>query len=252
MPDGSALFHHFQADAPPPPASFRPLWPDPPAAAGFQPLRPQDLATLPDAAPPPAVPEPEPEPETPRPAPPPPTAAIADQPSPEPPPPALTQTDLDRAMEEGRRLGRAEAEAALAAETSRLEPQALALAQAIAALSRPRPEDVAALSAQIDAAVAGMASARAGQAIDAAPAPFARRIAELADQVVQTQAALALHLNPDDLAAIRPLLEGACPAPLAALAQARLVPDPSLARGDVDLRGTGVRIADTCPSNVAA
>lgn len=233
MADGS-----FRSDAGLRPAqvAFRALWPAPTPAAAFTPLHPQELAVLPAPAPPPPQPEPEPEPEAPCPEPP---------PAPEPPPlSAAPDPALVQAHEAGRLHGRAEAEAELAAERDHLAQTARALAGALAALAQPRPEDVAGLAGLIDRAVARLASARAGQAIDAAPAPFARRIARLAETLAQHQEALTLHLHPQDLAAIQPLLAGTCPADLVTLATARLVADPALSRGDSDLRAPGLRLAD--------
>ena len=111
------------------------------------------------------------------------------------------------------------------------------------ALARPSGGAVDALASQLEATVTRLAAQRAGQAIDAAPVPFARRIARLAARVAQHQAMLRMHLHPDDLAVIAPLVAAGLP-DLADLAAARLVPDAALMRGDADLRAPGVRLAD--------
>lgn len=148
------------------------------------------------------------------------------------------------ALAEGRALGLADAEAAMQAERDDLRAQARALAAALAQLAEPPLAEVDALSQSLGAAVARLASERAGQAIDLMPAPFARRIARLAERVAQGMREVSVHLHPDDLAAIAPLLTGACASELATLAVAHLVPDDRLSRGDADLRAPGLRLAD--------
>jgi flagellar assembly protein FliH len=145
---------------------------------------------------------------------------------------------------EGRAEGLAEAQAAMAAVQAEAAAAARALARALARLAEPPETAVDMLAKTMQAAVARLASQRAGQAIDAAPEPFARRVARLAARVALQQQELTVHLHPADLAAVAPLLAQACPGDLAALAAARLVGDPALARGDADLRAPGVRLAD--------
>ena len=148
------------------------------------------------------------------------------------------------ALAEGRAQGLAEAESALQDTRESLSAQARALAAALAHLQQPPLAEVDALTQAIAQAVARLASERAGQMIDLLPAPFARRIAHLAERVAQGMRDVSIHLHPDDLVAIGPLLTGACPPDLSTLAVARLVPDDSLSRGDADLRAPGVRLAD--------
>ncbi|MEZ5753697.1 MAG: FliH/SctL family protein [Paracoccaceae bacterium] len=50
---------------------------------------------------------------------------------------------------------------------------------------------------------------------------------------------MSIRLNPDDLAAIMPHLDG-----FEVIAGASLQGDPRLARGDVDVRSDGIRLAD--------
>jgi flagellar assembly protein FliH len=94
------------------------------------------------------------------------------------------------------------------------------------------------------AAVLRLAAERAGQAIDADPAPFARRVAALAARLSHAAADFELRLHPDDLARLAPLVAAGLSADLAGLACARLVADETLARGDADLSAPGLRLAD--------
>jgi flagellar biosynthesis/type III secretory pathway protein FliH len=84
-----------------------------------------------------------------------------------------------------------------------------------------------------------MASVRAGSQIDAVPASFLRRIEMMADRVQSIATRPILRLHPADLAAIGPLITGS-----EIMSQARLLANPDLARGDVDLSLGGVRLAD--------
>ena len=157
---------------------------------------------------------------------------------------ALLAETRAAALAEGRALGLAEADVSLRSQKDLLFAQAQTLAVALAQLNEPPVDDVDALARALAVAVARLASERAGQAIDAFPEPFARRITRLAERVAQGTRDTAIHLHPDDLQAVRPLLSGACPPELAALALARLVPDERIARGDADLRAPGLRLAD--------
>ena len=154
--------------------------------------------------------------------------------------PALSAADIERARAEGR----AEAEAAFAAERGGLRQAVQALAAALDRLDHPDTAQIERLARTLDAAVASLAAERAGQAIDADPAPFAARIAELAGRAAHGLSGVVVHLHPDDLARVAPLLDQAVPAHLSALAAARLIADPGLSRGDADIRAPGVRIAD--------
>lgn len=179
--------------------------------------------------------------------------AVADPPSvvqppvmPRPVQPSAAQLAETRAMAlaEGRAQGIAETETALQAERDSLAAQARALAAALARLQEPPLAEVDALTQSIAGAVARLASERAGQLIDLLPDPFARRIAHLAERVSQCMRDVTIHLHPDDLEAISPLLAQACPPELSTLAAARLVADCALSRGDADLRAPGLRLAD--------
>lgn len=138
---------------------------------------------------------------------------------------------LEEGLEAGRAEARAEAEAALG-------PARAAFLAAAAALSggADLAEDLAEV---IAGAVRRLAAERAGQMIDALPAAFAARIEAMADRVAQGVRAVSIRLNPDDLAAITPHLDG-----FEVIAAASLQGDPRLARGDVDIRSDGIRLAD--------
>lgn len=88
-------------------------------------------------------------------------------------------------------------------------------------------------------AVRKLAAERAGQMIEALPAAFAARVEAMADRVAQGVRAVGVRLNPDDLEAIRPHLAGC-----EVLEGAALTADPRLARGDVEVRAEGIRLAD--------
>lgn len=133
-------------------------------------------------------------------------------------------------LAQGRGEGRAEAEAALAAARDAFTAAAKAVMAGDAT-----PDGLTDLLAK---AVRDLAAQRAGQAIDALPAPFLARVAALADRVAQGMRTVTLRLNPDDLAAIAPHLAGSD------LDGAALNPDPRLKRGDVEVRSEGIVLSD--------
>ena len=137
----------------------------------------------------------------------------------------------DEGRAAGRAEGQAEAEAAFA-------PAREAFVAAVAALSGG--DDLSErLSSVIAEAVRRLAAERAGQMIDALPKAFAARVEAMADRVAQGVRAVQIRLHPDDLAAITPHLAG-----FDVLAGAVLSGDARLARGDVDVRADGIRMAD--------
>jgi len=138
---------------------------------------------------------------------------------------------LDEGRAAGLAEGRAEAEAAFA-------PARAAFVAAVAALAGQ--DDLSdRLSSVITEAVRRLAAERAGQMIDALPAAFAARVEAMADRVAQGVRAVQVRLHPDDLAAITPHLAG-----YEVLSGAALAGDARLARGDVDVRAEGIRMAD--------
>lgn len=138
--------------------------------------------------------------------------------------------------EEGQREARARAEAELSHARRLFETAA-------ARLSVPDAGDVSTLSAALSAAVARLASERAGLAIDSHPEAFARRIAALADRIGQGLRDVTIHLNPEDLAVLSGHLTAS-----ALLGQTPLLPDPALARGDAEVRAEGVTLSDVLSS----
>lgn len=132
---------------------------------------------------------------------------------------------------EGVVAGRAEAEAALG-------PARDAFLAAMARLEEGAglADGLAGVLAE---AVRKLAAERAGQMIEALPAAFAARVEAMADRVAQGVRAVSVRLNPDDLEAIRPHLAGC-----EVLEGAALTADARLARGDVEVRAEGIRLAD--------
>jgi flagellar assembly protein FliH len=150
----------------------------------------------------------------------------------------------EAAIAEERAQARREVLDELAAAQAALGRDAQLLAAALARMAQPPAADVAALTAHLGQAVAHLAAARAGQAIDADAAPFIRRIRALAERITAGFADVTLCLHPDDMAAVQALLQGHCPPDLTELAQARLRPDPGLLRGDLRLQAKGVLLED--------
>jgi flagellar assembly protein FliH len=138
-------------------------------------------------------------------------------------------------VEEGLSRGRAEGRAAAEAELAPARGAFLSAAARLAVAGDPA-DDIAGMLAE---AVRKLAAERAGQMIDALPAAFAARVEVMADRVAQGVREVSLRLNPEDLAAIGPHLEG-----FDVLGGAVLVADARLARGDVDVRAEGIRLAD--------
>lgn len=142
-------------------------------------------------------------------------------------------------LTEGHAAGLAEGQGAAEAQVAEA---ARHLAAAHARLTDLRPEDVAQLAQAIETAVRALAAERAGQLIDAGPLPFVARIEALADRVGQGVREITLRLSPPDHAALLPHLPGSD-----VLSEARVVADPRLQRGDVEVRAPGIRLADLLP-----
>jgi flagellar biosynthesis/type III secretory pathway protein FliH len=176
-----------------------------------------------------------------------PTSAPAPTPEPAPafaPITQLSAAQMTAALTEARAQARAEVLAELAADRATLADTARSLAAALTRITQPPASDLTALNAHLGQAVAHLAAQRAGQAIDADAAPFARRIMALATRVTDTFDQVSLRLHPDDAQAIAALLQDACPPDLAQMTQARLRPDPSPHRGDVALHTPTTRLQD--------
>lgn len=187
------------------------------------------------------------------------SAALAPRqpPTARPTPRPADPEELARAHAAGILEGKALAERELVAQKSnelaQLSHLRDALVTALRQLAHPPADAADALNAALDDAVARLASERAGQAIDAAPAPFARRLARLAQRLSREGAGLIVRLNPADHAALLPLIAQDCPPELAQLAEARIVPDSGLRRGDAALRVPGIHLSDLLgPAPVSA
>jgi flagellar assembly protein FliH len=135
-------------------------------------------------------------------------------------------------VRDGLAQGRAEGEATVA-------PARDAFLAVVAQFSDAGVTGQAGLAECLTQAVRRLAAQRAGQAIDHLPGPFIARIEVLADRVAQGMRQVSISLNPDDLAAITPHLDGSD-----LLAGVGMHADPGLARGDVDIRADGIRLRD--------
>lgn len=164
-------------------------------------------------------------------------------PEPAAPPPPDPAELMAEAEARGHAAGVAEGHAAGLAEgralaLSEMETARAAFVAATKGLATAMPDLSDQIAGLIASAVRDLAAQRAGQAIDAMPEPFVARIAKLADRVAQGMRTVTLRLNPDDLQAITPHLSDTD------LEGASLTPDPSLRRGDVEVRADGIRLAD--------
>lgn len=171
--------------------------------------------------------------------------------APQPVMPVAAQVSAAR-IAEARAEARAEVLADLAATRADLARTAHSLATALERIAHPGESELSALTSHLGQAVAHLAAQRAGQAIDADAAPFARRIKALVARVTESVAQVSLRLHPDDVTAIAALLQEGCPPDLAELTRARLYPDPTLNRGDVALRAPGLRLEDRITPDPAA
>ena len=109
-------------------------------------------------------------------------------------------------------------------------------------------DGIAKLRHEIIETVKDLASARAGAQIDDMPEAFLAKIEDLVDRIRTDLAQPRLRLNPEDIAAVKPYLQGS-----ETLALVSITADPELARGDMELSTDGLRYADrVMPKPVAA
>ncbi len=207
-------------------------------AVGFSRRLPQDMARLaPAPVMQPAAPEPA-EPAAPAPdycpSPPPPSARL-----PEP----VSEAALRAAQAEGHARGRAEAEAEFAAARDAVDAAAATLSALVDQITRATEAETEALAHTLDEAVRRLASERAGEQIDAAPAGFSARITALAGRIAEGLSGLSITLNPQDLAALQAAGSAETPQ-IVRLLQADLRADPALMRGDIRLRAAGLALDD--------
>lgn len=197
--------------------------------------QPPAVAAMPD---PPAPPEPRP-------------SATAQMPPPAPAPAPAPAPIANLDQPSLRAQIRAEILAELAQDRAALASTAQSLARALQLVVQPPAAQVAAMQGQLQQAVGRLASHLAGRAIDMDAAPFAGRIAQLAQQVTTQMGEITVRMHPDDCAAVATLLAQSCPPDLADLAQARIYADPELMRGDMRLRNATLRL-DDCTASLAA
>lgn len=106
---------------------------------------------------------------------------------------------------------------------------------------------VANLRLEIIEAVKELASARAGAQIDEMPEAYLTKIEDLVDRIRNDLAQPRLRLNPEDIAAVKPYLDGS-----ETLASVTITADPDLARGDLELSTDGLRYADRLAPKAAS
>ena len=100
-------------------------------------------------------------------------------------------------------------------------------------------EAIAHLRQEIVNSVKALASSRAGSQIDDMPEGYLAKIEDLVDRIRTDLAQPRLRLNPDDIAAIKPYLQGS-----QTLSMVTITADQDLARGDLELSTDGLRYAD--------
>jgi len=145
----------------------------------------------------------------------------------------------DKGYEAGRAAGQAEASAQLEKAIQGFEKAALALAN-------PDTLDLDALMNSLKGAILKLASERAGTAIAELPEMFAKRIEAILSGVKAGSEAPQIRLNPDDLAALKPILETR-----EKLQRCTLVADETLANGDVRMTINGIGIDDALENRVS-
>ena len=142
----------------------------------------------------------------------------------------------------GREEGIAETIAAAEEEAhANLADKIAAFEAALVALVKPQALQAEDLSRSIHAAILKLASQRAGQQIDEMPTNFLARIEALVTSIGQKMAAGKIHLNADDYKVMLPYL---------ADAHFDFVAEPSLARGDIILKFSGVELHDIAESRL--
>ncbi len=159
---------------------------------------------------------------------------------------AAAMANLDQAVAAARDAALAEARATAEAELGQARE---AFLSGVAALTHAEAELIAGIGGAIETSVRQIASDRAGQAISDLPLPFIQRVEGLAAQVATGLSKTQVYMNAEDLAAIRPHV-GDTPT----LADARLIPDAGLQRGDLRLKAGEITLSDVIvdPQNGAA
>ena len=156
--------------------------------------------------------------------------AVADVPVPRPPSLEEIQAIEEAARRDGYEAGLAQGQA----EVRRLAAQIEGI---LDNFTRPlaRLEDE--VSAALGELAVRIAGSLVGRAYDADPVLLSDLVGEALDAVGGTSREAEVRLHPDDIHALAPLL--------ALVSGARLVPDPSLGRGDLRVHAESVRIDGT-------
>lgn len=166
------------------------------------------------------------------------------------------EAELQAAWDAGRSAAMAEIETAKLQARDEVFSEAREAAQAefaeareaflggVASLLRAETDLIAGLGDALKSSVRAIASARSGYAIDDLPAPFVERVEQLANQVATGRAKTEIHMNPADLAAIKPHIPAHSP-----LASAQFLMDDTLGRGDLRLRAGDITISDVIAAN---
>jgi len=167
-----------------------------------------------------------------------PATLVEDAPIPVPPTLEEIQAIQDAAREEGYAAGLAQGHqegfAQGQAEVRRLTAQIEGILDNFTRpLARLEDEVTAALG---DLAVR-IAGSLVGRAYQADPALLSELVSEALDAVGGASREVEVRLHPDDIGALAPML--------ALVSEARLVPDPSLGRGDLRVHAEAVRIDGT-------
>lgn len=110
------------------------------------------------------------------------------------------------------------------------------LSQQLLAVSEAQAQD---MSRQLQEAVFALASDRAGSQIDSLPKALIARIEKIAERVIDAVDTAIIRLNPDDLAAITPHLDGSEIA-----LSGKFVGDAHLARGDITIKAGSIKLDD--------
>lgn len=110
------------------------------------------------------------------------------------------------------------------------------LSQQLLATSEAQAQDI---SSQLQEAVFTLASDRAGSQIDSLPKAMIARIEKMAERVMEAVDTAIIRLNPDDLTAITPHLEGSEIA-----LSGKFVSDAQLARGDITIKAGSIKLDD--------
>lgn len=123
-----------------------------------------------------------------------------------------------------------------------LEESARLFTDLALALTDHAEEHHTALRQSMESTLLALASDMAGQQIDSLPAPFAAKVEDLVERVGKTVDCTQIHLNPEDLAAIEPTLQGSD-----VIEGCILQADENLPRGAVDIRSGPNRVQSSLP-----